>query len=53
MTKLANYINGKWVAASATDYLDVENPATGEVLGRVPLSAEAVAPEAIQAALPV
>ena len=34
-TKLLNYINGEWVASSATEYLDVHNPATGEVIGRV------------------
>lgn len=36
--KLKNYINGAWMVSSASDYLDVENPATGEVLGQVPLS---------------
>src|SRR5437764_6993064 len=36
---LDNYIGGRWTAASApTDVLDVTNPATGEVLARVPLS---------------
>ncbi len=35
--KLRNYINGEWVASSAEIYLDVENPATGEVLAQVPM----------------
>src|SRR5438105_4532573 len=36
---LDNYIAGHWTAASAaTGELDVTNPATGEVLARVPLS---------------
>lgn len=35
--KLKNYINGSWVASSATEYLDVKNPATGEVLAQVPM----------------
>ncbi|HWC73467.1 MAG TPA: aldehyde dehydrogenase family protein, partial [Gemmatimonadales bacterium] len=37
-TTLRNYIGGEWVAAHATDSLDLTNPATGEALGRVPLS---------------
>lgn len=37
-TKLRNYINGQWVASSATEYLDVHNPATAEVIGQVPFS---------------
>ncbi len=36
-TKLKNYINGRWTESAATEYLDVENPATGEVLAQVPL----------------
>jgi malonate-semialdehyde dehydrogenase (acetylating)/methylmalonate-semialdehyde dehydrogenase len=36
---LENYIGGRWTAAAgATELLDVTNPATGEVLARVPLS---------------
>ncbi len=35
--KLLNYINGEWVASSADTYLDVENPATGEILAQVPM----------------
>jgi malonate-semialdehyde dehydrogenase (acetylating) / methylmalonate-semialdehyde dehydrogenase len=35
---LSNYIGGKWVASSSSEQLDVTNPATGEVLARVPLS---------------
>ncbi|MEM7335079.1 MAG: CoA-acylating methylmalonate-semialdehyde dehydrogenase [Chloroflexota bacterium] len=35
--KLKNYINGAWVDSSASEYLDVENPATGEVLAQVPI----------------
>jgi malonate-semialdehyde dehydrogenase (acetylating)/methylmalonate-semialdehyde dehydrogenase len=33
-----NYVNGEWQNAEATDYLPILNPATGETLGRVPLS---------------
>ncbi|MCL1473349.1 CoA-acylating methylmalonate-semialdehyde dehydrogenase [Argonema antarcticum] len=35
---LKNYINAEWCTSSATNYLDVINPATAEVLGTVPLS---------------
>ncbi len=33
-----NYINGQWVDAENSGFLDVENPSTGEVLAQVPLS---------------
>jgi malonate-semialdehyde dehydrogenase (acetylating) / methylmalonate-semialdehyde dehydrogenase len=35
---LDNYVGGQWTPASGTEELDVTNPATGEVLARVPLS---------------
>src|SRR5207244_4386050 len=35
---IRNYIGGQWVASTATDLLDVANPATGETITRVPLS---------------
>jgi malonate-semialdehyde dehydrogenase (acetylating)/methylmalonate-semialdehyde dehydrogenase len=35
---LANYVGGRWAAASGAGRLDVTNPANGEVLARVPLS---------------
>src|SRR5919206_4468520 len=35
---IRNYIDGQWVASTATDLLDVTNPATGETIARVPLS---------------
>jgi len=53
--QLPQYINGQWVESTATEWLDVPNPATGEVLARVPLSgAEEVnaAVEAASAAFP-
>ncbi len=36
--KLRNYINGAWRTPDTADYLNVVNPATGEVLAEVPLS---------------
>jgi malonate-semialdehyde dehydrogenase (acetylating)/methylmalonate-semialdehyde dehydrogenase len=35
---LDNYVAGAWTPATAGEALDVTNPATGEVLARVPLS---------------
>ena len=53
---LDNYIGGRWTpAGSASDAVDVSNPATGEVLARVPLSGAAdldAAVAAARAALP-
>ena len=36
--KVLNYLAGGWVPSDASDQLSVINPATGEVLGEVPLS---------------
>ncbi|MBV9046916.1 MAG: CoA-acylating methylmalonate-semialdehyde dehydrogenase [Solirubrobacterales bacterium] len=48
---LDNYVEGRWTpSAAATDVLDVVNPATGEVLARVPLSGPADLDAAVQAA---
>src|SRR5438876_9835965 len=38
MKTLRNYIGGAWVSPTAADYLELTNPATGEQLGKVPLS---------------
>jgi len=48
--KLLNYINGAWSESTATEYLDVLNPATGETLGQVPLSPIKDVDTAVQAA---
>jgi malonate-semialdehyde dehydrogenase (acetylating) / methylmalonate-semialdehyde dehydrogenase len=47
---LDNYIAGAWTAASGAEALDVTNPATGEVLARVPLSSSADLDRAVKAA---
>src|SRR4051794_41225050 len=48
---LDNYVAGQWTpATAATDELDVGNPATGEVLARVPLSGAADLDAAVRAA---
>jgi malonate-semialdehyde dehydrogenase (acetylating) / methylmalonate-semialdehyde dehydrogenase len=36
--ELQNYVNGAWRRATTAEYADVKNPATGELLARVPLS---------------
>ena len=47
---LMNYVGGRWTASSSPKALDVTNPATAEVLARVPLSAAADLDAAVQAA---
>ncbi len=52
---LDNYVAGAWTPATAAERLDVTNPATGEVLARVPLSSTGdldAAVAAARAALP-
>ncbi len=49
-TKLAHYINGQWTESHAAEWQDVVNPATGEVLARVPLADAAEVGRAIEAA---
>ena len=48
---IPNYIGGAWVPSRATESLPLTNPATGEPLGRVPLSGTADVDAAVQAAL--
>src|SRR5437867_10564397 len=50
MKTLRNYIGGVWATPAAADYLDLTNPATGEMLGRVPLSGAREVDEAVAAA---
>ena len=50
-----HYINGKWIESNAQEWIDVVNPATGEVLARSPLAGSdevAAAVEAAAAAYP-
>src|SRR6202162_2410232 len=50
LTKVPNYVNGQWVDSKATEWLDVTNPATGEVIAQTPLSRAAEAAAAVEAA---
>ncbi|BAY90424.1 MULTISPECIES: CoA-acylating methylmalonate-semialdehyde dehydrogenase [unclassified Tolypothrix] len=47
---LPNYINGKWCASKTTNYLDVINPATAEILALVPVSPASEVNQAVAAA---
>ena len=47
---LDNYVAGRWTPATSEDALDVVNPATSDVLARVPLSSAADLDAAVRAA---
>jgi aldehyde dehydrogenase (NAD+) len=44
------YLDGDWVPSSSTETIEVENPATGEVLGHVPAGTAADVDRAVAAA---
>jgi acyl-CoA reductase-like NAD-dependent aldehyde dehydrogenase len=44
------YIDGQWTVPSSTDLIEVDNPATGEVIGRIPSSTAADVHAAARAA---
>jgi malonate-semialdehyde dehydrogenase (acetylating) / methylmalonate-semialdehyde dehydrogenase len=48
--KLRNYVNGVWRASTATEFVEVLNPATAEVLTSTPLSTRADVEAAVQTA---
>ena len=45
-----NYIDGVWIRSESEKVLDIENPATGEVIGEVPLSTPLEVDRAVSAA---
>jgi malonate-semialdehyde dehydrogenase (acetylating)/methylmalonate-semialdehyde dehydrogenase len=47
---IPNFIGGEWVASTASEWLPVSDPASGEALGRVPLSRAADVDHAVAAA---
>jgi malonate-semialdehyde dehydrogenase (acetylating)/methylmalonate-semialdehyde dehydrogenase len=47
---LDNYIGGRWTAAASRELIDVSNPASGEILARVPLSGADELDAAVKAA---
>ena len=50
VTEPQNYINGAWRRPSTTEFFEVHNPATAELLGRTPMSTPADVDAAVQAA---
>ena len=48
--RLRNLINGEWVEADTREWLDVENPATTEIIAQVPISSPADVNDAVAAA---
>jgi malonate-semialdehyde dehydrogenase (acetylating) / methylmalonate-semialdehyde dehydrogenase len=49
-TRVPNFINGQWIGSKTTQWGDVMNPATGELLARVPLSEADEVASAVEAA---
>jgi malonate-semialdehyde dehydrogenase (acetylating)/methylmalonate-semialdehyde dehydrogenase len=50
ITEILNYFGGAWRKSSASESVNVINPATGEVIARTPISTKADVDAAIQAA---
>jgi malonate-semialdehyde dehydrogenase (acetylating)/methylmalonate-semialdehyde dehydrogenase len=48
--KIPHYIDGQWVESNAREWSEIVNPATGESLGKVPISDAAEITKAIDAA---
>jgi len=48
---LSNFVGGRWAASSATEFLDVHNPAHGTVIAKTPLSTARDVDAAVAAAL--
>ncbi len=48
--KVPHYIDGQWVESNAREWSEILNPATGESLGKVPISDAAEVTKAIDAA---
>ncbi len=49
-TVLKNFINGEWIDADCNETLDVPNPATGEVIIKVPISSKEDVDKAVKSA---
>ncbi|UCE45412.1 MAG: aldehyde dehydrogenase family protein, partial [Methanobacteriota archaeon] len=48
--RIKNYVNGEWVDSTSSNDLDIENPSTGGVIGKVPMSTADETKAAIEAA---
>src|SRR5215467_3953254 len=50
VTNVPNFVNGSWHDSDASEWQDVVNPATGEIVARVPLSGGAEVANVVEAA---
>jgi malonate-semialdehyde dehydrogenase (acetylating)/methylmalonate-semialdehyde dehydrogenase len=50
VARVPHYVNGQWIDSSATNWQDVSNPATSELLAAVPLAQSSEVTRAIEAA---
>ena len=50
ITEILNYFGGLWQKSSATEFVNVTNPANGEVLARTPISSKADVDTVVQSA---
>ena len=50
MKTIKNYVNGQWIEPENSGTLDVENPTTGEIIAKTPLSTVAEVNRTIEAA---
>jgi malonate-semialdehyde dehydrogenase (acetylating)/methylmalonate-semialdehyde dehydrogenase len=48
--KVRNYIGGEWTESTSKDYVTIQNPATGETIGSVPMGTAADVDAAVKAA---
>ena len=48
--KVPNYVNGEWVDSTASEWLNVVNPATGDAIASVPLAGSAEVAAVVEAA---
>ncbi len=48
--EIQNYVNGAWRQCSTTEFLNVTNPASGELIARTPMSTKADVDAVVQAA---
>ncbi len=48
--EIQNYVNGAWRKSSTTEFLNVTNPASGELIARTPMSTKADVDAVVQAA---
>jgi len=45
-----NFVNGEWIEPETSKYIDIENPATTELIGKLPMSTKEDTTKAIEAA---